>query len=77
MICCRCAGLMVIEPTYVMTELDGSGLSPHQRCLNCGNVEDPVICLHRPDTRSSRVTGRDRLSSGTDLERGRGLAHGT
>lgn len=70
MICRRCRGLMVVEPRYVTTESDSSGPVPHRRCLNCGNVEDPMICLRRPDVRSSRLAIRDRLREETSLELG-------
>ena len=70
MICRRCQGFMVVEPRYVTTESDSSGLVSHRRCLNCGNVEDPRICLRRQDARSSRLAVRDRLGEEVNFELG-------
>ena len=46
-ICRRCHGLMVVEPSYVMTESDTAGATQQRRCLNCGDVDDTVISSNR------------------------------
>ena len=42
--CPRCSGLMVDERFY-----DFAGGQPFQgvRCVNCGEILDPLICTHR------------------------------
>jgi len=40
--CQRCSGLMVLEKFY-----GGSDFFFGWRCLNCGEILDPVIFLHR------------------------------
>lgn len=55
MTCGRCGGLMVVESVYV----EGSVLSGEPqaaRCLNCGNIEDDVICLNRLEPNLSSGT---------------------
>ncbi|MGC4096290.1 MAG: hypothetical protein QM706_04180 [Nitrospira sp.] len=46
MACGRCGGLMVMEAAYNVG-LAISGQLQEIRCINCGNVEDPVIWTHR------------------------------
>lgn len=45
--CKRCSGLMVVEPIYDATGSPMSGEPQSARCLNCGNIEDDVICINR------------------------------
>lgn len=45
--CGRCRGLMVVEPIYDAKGLPVSGAPPSARCLNCGNIEDDMICFNR------------------------------
>jgi|CXWL01.1.fsa_nt_gi hypothetical protein len=45
--CQRCGGLKVIER---FTDIQGERYYPllhAARCLNCGDIEDPVICGNR------------------------------
>ena len=47
MACGRCGGLMVVE-TICAEAKESWGLDlPVTRCLNCGNIEDPMIRWHR------------------------------
>jgi len=47
MSCKRCGGLMVVEPSCdLMDDAFSTGIDP-LRCLNCGNLEDAVICANR------------------------------
>ena len=49
MACRRCGGFMIVELTSASLE-DSTPSDPHRiRCLNCGNIEDSVICLNRTD----------------------------
>lgn len=45
--CKRCSGFMVVEPFHDATGVSVSGNLQEARCVNCGNVEDAVICIHR------------------------------
>jgi len=47
MACRRCGGFMIVEVTSPFLEDLSGSESPRTRCLNCGNVEDSVICLNR------------------------------
>ena len=38
---------MIVEVTSPFLGDPAGSESPHTRCLNCGNVEDAVICLNR------------------------------
>lgn len=45
MACARCGGLLVKEPVY---DREGSSqLVLMNRCLQCGNIEDPVSVRNR------------------------------
>jgi hypothetical protein len=45
MACSRCGGLIVKEPVY---DMEGSSqLVLMDRCLQCGNIEDPVSARNR------------------------------
>lgn len=45
MACARCGGLLVKESAY---DREGSSqLVEMNRCLQCGNIEDPVSVLNR------------------------------
>ena len=47
MSCKRCGGLMVVEASCdLMEDACSTGIDP-LRCLNCGNLEDAVICANR------------------------------
>lgn len=62
--CKRCGGLMVMERLW-STAGEALGLGPPAtRCLNCGNLEDPVIRQHRLDRPPARrpVPAHDRIS---------------
>jgi hypothetical protein len=58
-LCPRCSGLMVDERYYDFT---GGLAFQGVRCVNCGEMLDPLICVHRyqrPDSRHrSRYVGR-------------------
>ena len=45
--CGRCGGFMIIEVTSAYPEGSARSESQRTRCLNCGNVEDSVICRNR------------------------------
>lgn len=47
MACRRCGGFMIVELTSAYLEDSAQSESQRTRCLNCGNVEDSVICLNR------------------------------
>jgi RNase P subunit RPR2 len=47
MTCGRCGGFMIIEVTSAYPEGSARSESQRTRCLNCGNVEDSVICRNR------------------------------
>lgn len=47
MACGRCGGFMIVEPTSACLKDSAQSESQCTRCLNCGNVEDSVICLNR------------------------------
>jgi hypothetical protein len=49
MACRRCGGFMIGEATLACLEESASSDSHRTRCLNCGNIEDSVICLNRTD----------------------------
>jgi hypothetical protein len=53
--CRRCQGLMVdLEPCLVMDGFDVLVMVDVRQCVNCGNVEDPVILSHRAMTQAER-----------------------
>lgn len=45
--CCRCRGLMVLDRFTDLLSDTGSLHFPGLRCLNCGEVVDPVVIAHR------------------------------
>ena len=45
--CARCGGFMMVESLYDQKQEDARGERFGGRCINCGNVEDPVICRNR------------------------------
>lgn len=47
MSCSRCQGLMVAENLFNPSEGVSHTWVPVTRCLNCGNLEDPLIRLAR------------------------------
>lgn len=48
MACTRCGGLIVKEPVY---DMEGSSqLVLMDRCLQCGNIEDPVSARNRANS---------------------------
>ena len=47
MACSRCRGLMVAENLFSPSEGVSHTWVSVTRCLNCGNVEDPLIRLAR------------------------------
>src|SRR5689334_21552851 len=63
MACRRCSGFMIVEFILPCLEETASSDSTRTRCLNCGNVEDSVICLNRmdrPAAHASRSVARVR-----------------
>lgn len=58
MACRRCGGLMVAEGILPSLEESSSSESQRTRCLNCGDVEDSVICLNR----TGRMPGRGSIA---------------
>ena len=47
MACRRCGGLMIVDLILSCLEESASSDSHRRRCVNCGNIEDSVICLNR------------------------------
>lgn len=45
--CTRCGGLLVAEILCADGKVSWGLDLPITRCLNCGNIEDPVILWHR------------------------------
>ena len=66
MTCGRCEGFMIVEISSVYGEASARSELQRTRCLNCGNVEDSVICLNRVD-RSSAQGSFARLREGIRL----------
>ena len=59
MICQRCRGLLVRETFGDLREEAGC-MFPATRCINCGYIEDSVVCtnrLHPPATKRSELRG--------------------
>ena len=54
--CSRCKGLMVVEQGFDALTASGPANTPLRRCVQCGEVIDPVILRNR------RVQGRRDLS---------------
>ena len=54
--CSRCKGLMVVEQGFDALTASGPANIPLRRCVQCGEVIDPVILRNR------RVQGRRDLS---------------
>lgn len=58
-VCCRCGGLMKRESVFDLVENEIEFMSA--RCLQCGDVVDPVILMNRSGKRVlSNSTGRAR-----------------
>ena len=74
MSCSRCQGLMVSETLFNPLEGSIHTWVPLTRCLNCGNVEDPMICGARalPD-QLLRITRPGPQRRGLRLEERDGL----
>lgn len=75
MSCSRCQGLMVAEMLFNPSEGVTHMWMPVTRCLNCGNVEDPLIRLARgiPDQlRRSARPGSQRRGVWSAELRGQG-----
>ena len=45
--CTRCDGFMMIESLYDVKHEDTRVGKFGARCINCGNIEDSVICRNR------------------------------
>lgn len=45
--CPRCRGFMVVESQYDQEQEEARAGKFGARCINCGNVEDAVICRNR------------------------------
>ena len=43
--CCRCGGLMKTEPVFDLVENEIEFMAA--RCIQCGDVVDPVILMNR------------------------------
>lgn len=57
--CCRCGGFMYGEPVLDSAENEKEFMA--SRCLQCGDVVDPVILMHRSGKQVLyRSTGRVR-----------------
>lgn len=75
MSCSRCHGLMVAETLFNPSEGVTHTWVPVTRCLNCGNLEDPLIRLARciPDRlRRSTRPGPQRRGVWIEEMRGQG-----
>lgn len=67
MMCGRCGGLMVVEPIYDATGFATLGHLQEARCINCGNVEDAVICTNRLAPQSTRNVARHNIGVDVNL----------
>lgn len=47
MVCRRCGGFVVAENIYQDTKVASEPSRPPSRCVNCGNLEDPLIRMNR------------------------------
>ncbi len=56
--CTRCGGFMMVESLYDVKHEDTRVGKFGARCINCGNVEDSVICRNRVERPSLRNAPR-------------------
>jgi hypothetical protein len=66
MACRRCGGFMIVEVGSPFSEDPAPSELQRSRCLNCGSIEDSVICQNR----MGRICGHGsiaRLSQGIRL----------
>jgi hypothetical protein len=56
--CPRCGGFMLVGSLYDQKQEGASGGKFGARCINCGNVEDAVICRNRVTPPSLRNAPR-------------------
>ena len=65
--CPRCGGLMIVEESFDSLAGAADGDFPVRRCVQCGEVVDPVILQNRRLRRGSereRIQKRARRSEG-------------
>ena len=60
MCCKRCNGLMIRDSFLDLRDDTGRFNFEGWRCLNCGEVVDPVVLTHRVDAPAGPYQGRTR-----------------
>jgi len=60
MCCKRCNGLMIRDSFLDLRDDTGRLTFEGWRCLNCGEVVDPVVLTHRIDAPTGPYQGRTR-----------------
>jgi hypothetical protein len=60
MCCHRCKGLMIRDSFVDLRDDTGRLTFEGWRCLNCGEVVDPLVLVHRDDTPAGPYRGRTR-----------------
>jgi len=60
MYCKRCNGLMIRDSFLDLRDDTGRLTFEGWRCLNCGEVVDPVVLTHRIDAPTGPYQGRTR-----------------
>ncbi len=58
--CQRCKGLMIRDSFVDFRDDTGHLMFEGWRCLNCGEVVDPVVLTHRMDAPANPYRGRTR-----------------
>jgi hypothetical protein len=67
--CHRCQGLMVAETALNLGEGSSQAWLNVIRCVNCGCMEDPLICVNRVRPSSDSPASRARrYRRGTELQ---------
>ncbi len=60
MCCHRCKGLMIRDSFIDLRDDTGRMTFDGWRCLNCGEVVDPLVLTHRDETPAEPYRGRTR-----------------
>ncbi len=58
--CQRCNGFMIRESFLDLRDDSGRLMFEGWRCINCGEVVDPVVLTHRNEAPTSPYRGRTR-----------------
>ena len=77
MACKRCGGFMVVELSSDLMEEDSlTGIDP-TRCVNCGNIEDAIICANRATpSLPSQAQSRTGIARGPRIARASWIRQG-